>query len=96
MTASTGTRPPGTTTERLFAAPLPIRMAFRLLERAAPAVGARWAERLWMTLPRPRPLRQPIDRGTPFAIPVGAVSTAGAWKVTTGANLVVTCYGKFT
>lgn len=32
----------------------------------------------------------------PIAIPVGAISTAGAWKVTTGANLVVTCYGKFT
>lgn len=32
----------------------------------------------------------------PIAIPVGAISTSGAWKVTTGANLVVTCYGKFT
>ena len=32
----------------------------------------------------------------PIAIPVGAISTAGAWKVTTGANVVVTCYGKFT
>lgn len=32
----------------------------------------------------------------PIAIPVGALSTAGAWKVTTGANVTVTCYGKFT
>ncbi len=32
----------------------------------------------------------------PFAIPVGAVSTSGAWKVTTGAGLSVTCSGKFT
>ena len=31
----------------------------------------------------------------PFTIPVGAVSTSGAWKVTTGANLTVTCVGKF-
>jgi hypothetical protein len=31
----------------------------------------------------------------PIAIPVGAVSTAGAWKVTTGANETVVCYGKF-
>jgi hypothetical protein len=31
----------------------------------------------------------------PFPIPVGAVSTAGAWKVTTGANVSVVCYGKF-
>lgn len=31
----------------------------------------------------------------PIPIPVGAVSTAGAWKVTTGANETVVCYGKF-
>lgn len=37
-----------------------------------------------------------ISNLVPFSFPVGAVSTAGPWKVTTGANLVVTCYGKFT
>lgn len=37
-----------------------------------------------------------VSNLVPIAIPVGAISTAGAWKVTTGANLVVTCYGKFT
>ncbi len=37
-----------------------------------------------------------VSNLAPIAIPVGAVSTAGAWKVTTGANVVVTCYGKFT
>jgi hypothetical protein len=31
----------------------------------------------------------------PIAIPVGAVSVNGAWKVTTGANETVVCYGKF-
>ena len=31
----------------------------------------------------------------PFTIPVGAVSTSGAWKVTTGANVSVVCVGKF-
>ena len=31
----------------------------------------------------------------PIAVPVGAVSTAGAWKVTTGASISVACYGKF-
>lgn len=31
----------------------------------------------------------------PIPVPVGAVSTAGAWKVTTGANVSVVCYGKF-
>lgn len=32
----------------------------------------------------------------PIAIPVGAVSVNGAWKVTTGATETVVCYGKFT
>lgn len=32
---------------------------------------------------------------TPITIPVGAVSINGAWKVTTGANLLAICYGKF-
>lgn len=31
----------------------------------------------------------------PFAIPVGAKSVNGAWKVTTGANVSVVCVGKF-
>lgn len=31
----------------------------------------------------------------PISIPVGAVSTAGAWKVTTGSAISVVCYGKF-
>lgn len=30
------------------------RTAFGLLEVAAPALGARWAERIWFTIPRPR------------------------------------------
>jgi hypothetical protein len=37
-----------------------------------------------------------VSNLAPFAIPVGAISVNGAWKVTTGANVVVTCYGKFT
>jgi hypothetical protein len=32
---------------------------------------------------------------SPISIPVGAVSTAGAWKVTTGAAETVVCFGKF-
>lgn len=31
----------------------------------------------------------------PISVPVGAVSTAGAWKVTTGSAISVVCYGKF-
>lgn len=37
-----------------------------------------------------------VSNLAPIAIPVGAVSVAGEWRVTTGANLVVTCYGRFT
>lgn len=33
---------------------------------------------------------------TPISVPVGAISTAGAWKVTTGANVSVACFGNFT
>lgn len=33
---------------------------------------------------------------TPISVPVGAISVSGAWKVTTGAAVSVTCYGKFT
>lgn len=31
----------------------------------------------------------------PIAVPVGAVSVNGAWKATTGANVAVVCFGKF-
>jgi pimeloyl-ACP methyl ester carboxylesterase len=40
---------------RLFAAPPSVRGAFRVLEHTAPRLGARWAERIWFTLPRHRP-----------------------------------------
>jgi pimeloyl-ACP methyl ester carboxylesterase len=39
------------------------------LERVAPAVGARWAERLWFTLPRRRPVMS-VPGGTRFAVSV--------------------------
>jgi hypothetical protein len=32
----------------------------------------------------------------PFAIPVGSLSSSGAWKITTGAGISVVCTGKFT
>ena len=31
----------------------------------------------------------------PFTIPIGAISVSGAWKVTTGTGLSMTCAGKF-
>jgi pimeloyl-ACP methyl ester carboxylesterase len=72
------------TTVRLFAAPPPIRTAFRLLERTAPALGARWAERIWFTLPRvshlPGPRSVQSAPGTPFAVNVDGHRVIGeAW-----------------
>lgn len=37
-----------------------------------------------------------VSNLTPISVPVGAISTAGAWKVTTTTNVSVACYGKFT
>jgi len=36
-----------------------------------------------------------VSNLAPIAVPVGAISTAGAWKVTTGAAVSVVCFGKF-
>jgi pimeloyl-ACP methyl ester carboxylesterase len=76
----------GSATARLFAAPPPVRAAFRSLEFAAPGLGARWAERIWMTLPRRTDRRGRSDRegrvaavppGVPFTTEVGAATVAG-------------------
>lgn len=37
-----------------------------------------------------------VSNLVPISIPVGAISINGAWKVTTGTNVIVTCYGNFT
>lgn len=66
---------------RLFAAPPPVRAAFRLLERTAPGLGARWAERIWFTLPRPSAQPEPRNAGsapgTPFALDVDGHKVIG-------------------
>ena len=36
-----------------------------------------------------------VSNLVPIPVPVGALSVNGAWKVTTGANVSVVCYGKF-
>lgn len=36
-----------------------------------------------------------VSNLAPIPVPVGAVSVGGAWKVTTGANVSVACFGKF-
>jgi len=49
-----------------------VRAAFGTLERVAPGLGARWAERLWLTIPpyRGRPAEM-IPPGESYLVPVG-------------------------
>jgi pimeloyl-ACP methyl ester carboxylesterase len=47
-----------------------VRTAFRVLERTSPALGARWAERLWFTVPGSRLRNQPPPSGRRLAIRV--------------------------
>jgi hypothetical protein len=63
-------------------APAAVRRAFALLERAAPALGARWAERWWPAPPRepyagdlPLPVTGP---GVPFVLRAAGVTVAGS------------------
>jgi pimeloyl-ACP methyl ester carboxylesterase len=52
--------------------------AFSLLERVAPAAGARWAEALWFRVPGPGGRRQaPATPGRPFRLEVGGHAVAG-------------------
>lgn len=44
-----------------------VRSTFAVLERLAPAVGARWAERLWFTIPSAGTPRSP-EGGEPFEV----------------------------
>ena len=48
-------------------APAPVRAAFRALEHTAPEMGARWAERIWFTLPKRTP-RATSGAGEAFAV----------------------------
>ncbi|MDP9208640.1 MAG: alpha/beta hydrolase, partial [Actinomycetota bacterium] len=52
--------------------------SFALLERVAPALGARWAERLWFRVPAPRGRRdRPVEPGRPFQVRVDGRTVAG-------------------
>jgi pimeloyl-ACP methyl ester carboxylesterase len=51
---------------------------FGLLERVAPGIGARWAETLWFTVPKPRAGRvEPATPGRPFRVQVEGRSVVG-------------------
>ena len=74
------TRPQKSTIVRMFSAPWPVRVSFAALERIAPGLGARWAERIWFTLPKPKPRRpdEPVAKpGEPFQIAVSGHAVVG-------------------
>jgi pimeloyl-ACP methyl ester carboxylesterase len=73
-------RPQKSTTVRLNQTPGALRLAFNVLERVAPQIGARWAEYLWFRLPRRARSRRPLTGGTAFTVDVGGRAVAGmAW-----------------
>jgi pimeloyl-ACP methyl ester carboxylesterase len=79
MTAVADVGQQKSTIVRFFSVPPPIRAAFQLLEHLAPGLGARWAERIWFTLPRAhrRPAAPGIQPGTPFAVAVDGHRVVG-------------------
>jgi pimeloyl-ACP methyl ester carboxylesterase len=78
MTTVADVRQKKSTIVRSFAAPLPVRAAFAVLDRFAPAAAARWAERIWFTLPRPAPPRPvPVPAGRFWSLDVAGHRIAG-------------------
>jgi pimeloyl-ACP methyl ester carboxylesterase len=80
MTVTTDIRSKKSTTVRFFSAPPTTRAAFTVLDHTAPALSARWAERIWFTLPR-RPTAPPaaiaVPGGSPFTLDVDGSRVAG-------------------
>jgi pimeloyl-ACP methyl ester carboxylesterase len=70
MTAVTDVRPQKSTTVRFLSSPPAVRAAFRVLNRVAPALAARWAERIWFTLPRAAARPVPAPGGHRFTVDV--------------------------
>jgi pimeloyl-ACP methyl ester carboxylesterase len=66
---------------RTAASPAAVRTAFGLLDRFAPGLGARWAERIWFTLPKPGSAPGPAHPGARrFLTSVEGHAVAGeAW-----------------
>ena len=82
MTAVADAQPQKSTNVRFFSAPPPMRVAFAVLDRVAPALAARWAERIWFTTPRPAGAARavPVPGGRPFTVSAGGVRIEGqAW-----------------
>lgn len=82
MTAVADVRPNKSTNVRFFTAPSSVRAAFMVLDRAAPTLAARWAERIWFTIPRPARASRDIavPGGQPFIVAAAGATIAGkAW-----------------
>lgn len=80
MTATTRNGTQKSTNDRMFRAPWPVRLSFWLFEQGAPWLGARWAERIWFTLPRMKGKRvppKPPTAGSHFAINVDGRTVVG-------------------
>jgi pimeloyl-ACP methyl ester carboxylesterase len=82
MAVTAEARSKKSTTVRFFSARPATRAVFTVLDRAAPAIAARWAERIWFTLPRPvaPPAAIPVPGGEPLTVDVNGGMVVGvAW-----------------
>ena len=82
MTAISDVHPQKSTIVRFFSIPRPLRAAFRTLDHIVPALGARWAERIWFTLPATRVRSLPgssttTTTGRPFSVTVDGHAVLG-------------------
>jgi pimeloyl-ACP methyl ester carboxylesterase len=79
MTIVADSRVQKSTIVRFFIAPWPVRGAFAVLNRVAPALSARWAERIWFTLPRSPALSRAVTvpGGRAFTVEVAGHRVEG-------------------
>jgi pimeloyl-ACP methyl ester carboxylesterase len=55
-----------------------VRAAMGMLEVIAPRLGARWVDRIWFSVPPPRPMKGDIPAdGTPFELTVSGAAVRG-------------------
>ena len=78
MTTTTQLSARKSTTVRFFSPSRSVRTAFTAVDRTAPALAARWAERIWFTLPRsPAPPLPAPPGGRPFTVDVDGGRVVG-------------------
>jgi pimeloyl-ACP methyl ester carboxylesterase len=79
MTTVTDMQRSKSTNVRFFIASPAVRLSFAVLDRVAPMLAARWAERIWFTIPRPaRAFRDiAVPGGKPFIVTAAGATIAG-------------------